>query len=324
MQYNATIEHQRRGTGFRLSYIGTNTRQGVYARNINQPLPSTALFVNKPRLFSAYPAINYLSNGAGHQYNAMTAEIKRRGAQGLTYQLSYTLARDIGDLERGQAPENAYDRRRERAPWVDVPTHTVTGNVIYELPIGRGKRYVSNSRGWVNLIAGGWSTAVIYTHRSGRFLTPLWTGSDPTGSAYTTAATPASVTIRPNILADPNLPDGMRSVSQWFNPAAFGPPTPGSFGTSAPGVIIGPSLTVFDAGVFKAFRVKERLTIRCEITVVNALNHPNYNDPATNISSAGTVGAITGVGGLSNVSGAGNPLDPSGVRAFRTGLRLEF
>ncbi len=324
MQYNATIEHQRKDTAFRVSYIGTNTRKGDYNYNINQPLPSAALFINKPRLFPLYPGINYLTNGAGHQYNALTTEVKSRGNKSLTYQLSYTLARDIGDLERGQSPENAFDRHRERGPWIDIPKHAVTGNVIWDLPFGKGKHFLSNGNGLINAVAGGWSTSVIYTFHSGRFLTPLWTGPDPTGTAYTTNSTPANVTIRPNIISNPNLPSEQRSVKQWFNPAAFAAPAPGQFGTSGPGVIIGPSLTVVDAGIFKLFRVKERLTIRFEVTAVNVLNHPNYSDPVLNISNAGTVATINGVGSSSNVSGASSPLDPTGSRAFRTGLRLEF
>jgi hypothetical protein len=327
MQYNVTIEHQRGDMAFRLSYIGTNTRHGDYNYNINQPLPSTGLYINQGRLFPNYPAINYLTNGAGHQYNGFTAEMKRRGSKGLTYQLSYTLARDIGDLERGGTPENAYNRTRERGPWLDIPKHAITGNVIWDLPAGRGKHYLTNANPFVNALLGGWSTSFIYTFHSGRFLTPLWTGPDPTGTVYTTVATPANVTtpIRPNILSNPNLPSGQRSVNEWFNPAAFGPPTLGQFGTSGPGVIIGPTVNVWDAGLFKAFRVKERFSIRWEITAVNVFNHPNYSDPALNISQAGTVGTITGVGSAaSNVSGAGNPLDPSGARAFRTGLRVEF
>jgi len=89
-------------------------------------------------------------------------------------------------------------------------------------------------------------------------------------------------------------------------------------------VIIGPHLNVFDSGLFKNFRIRERVNIRFEITAVNIWNHPNYNDPTTNISQAGNVGVISGVGGSSLVSGASSPLDPSGPRAFRTGLRVEF
>jgi len=54
---------------------------------------------------------------AGHQYNAVTFQANRTYNSGLTYQFAYTLARDIGDLEGGQSPEDAFNRTRERAVW---------------------------------------------------------------------------------------------------------------------------------------------------------------------------------------------------------------
>ena len=114
MQYNAAIEHQRWQTAFRLSYVGTNTRQGVWTYDINQPAADTRPYIDKPRMYPNYPGITYATNGAGHQYHSLAAEVKRQRRNGLTYQAHYTLSRDIGDLEDGQAPENAYDRRRER------------------------------------------------------------------------------------------------------------------------------------------------------------------------------------------------------------------
>jgi len=200
----------------------------------------------------------------------------------------------------------------------------VTGNMIWDLPVGKGKRYLSGANAWLDTLAGGWTTSLIYTYRTGRFLTPLWTGPDPTGTVYTTAAAPATTTIRPNCLADGNLPSSQRSVSGWFNAAAFSAPTPGQYGTCGPGVIFGPSLHVWDAGIFKSLVAREHLRIRVELTAVNILNHPNYSDPNMNITQAGNVGVISSVGGASNVSGASSPLDPSGARAFRSGLRIEF
>lgn len=323
MQYNATIEHAFGSNVLRLSYIGTNTRKGEYGYNINQPLPGPGTFIGKPRLFPQYPAITYLTNGAGHQYNAMTAEIKRRTQTGLTYQLGYTLARDIGDVERGETIENAYDRARERTVWVDIPTHRINGSAYWELPIGAGKKILGHASRPVDLLAGGWSVALIYSYRSGRFLTPLWTGPDPTGTAYTTTAAAPTVTIRPDILRDGNLPDSQRSINRWFDLSAFAPPGP-YFGTSARGVIAGPNSHVWDAGIYKQFRIRESVTLRWEMTAVNMLNHPNYNDPSMIINQIGSNGVITGVGGNSNVSGAGSPLDPAGPRGFRTALRLEF
>ena len=322
MQYNFTIEHQQGDNAFRISYIGTNTRHGDYAYNINQPLPNTGLFISQARRLPAYPAINYLTNGAGHQYNGLTAEMKRRGPAGLGYQLSYTYAKDIGDLERGASPENAYDRLRERGAWIDIPKHLVTGNVMWDIPAGKGKRFAGGAGPFTNALVGGWTTAIIYTYNAGRYLTPLWTGPDPTGTAFTSSSAPATVTIRPDCLANPNLANP--SINGWFNAAAFTAPSTGHFGSCGTGVIIGPTLNVWQAGIYKTFAIHERLRFRAEVTTTNLLNHPNYSDPTLNISQAGNVGVISGVGHASGVSGASSPLDPAGARAFRTGLRIEF
>jgi hypothetical protein len=311
MQYNFTIEHQRWSTGFRASYIGTNTRQGEWGYNYNQPVPDNRAFVDKPRPFPQYPAFTYLSNGAGHQYNSLTLEAERRFASGLAYQLSWVWARDIGDLERGQSPENAYDRQRERAVWLDIPTHRVTGNLIYELPFGKGRSGVARA------LMHGWEWSSVFSSYSGQFLTPLWTGPDPVGTAFTNSRTPAQVTLRPNQLRDANLPADQRSTGRWFDPAAFSAPIAGSYGSSAKGVIEGPGTQVVDFGLAKQFPIREHFRLRWELTATNFFNTPNYNVPNTTITSVGTVGTITSVGG-------GSGLDSTGARAFRTGLRLEW
>ncbi|MCA2969469.1 MAG: TonB-dependent receptor [Acidobacteriaceae bacterium] len=311
MQYNFTLEHQRWSTGFRASYIGTNTRQGEWGYNINQPLPGPGLFVDKPRPFPRYPNINYQSNGAGHQYNSLTLEAERRFARGLGYQLSWVWARDIGDLERGESPENAYDRQRERSVWLDIPRHRITGNLIYELP------FAKSARGLKGALLKGWEWNSVYSFFSGEFLTPQWTGTDPTGTAFTNNRTPAQVTIRPNHLRNANLPTSQRSTGRWFDIGAFGPPTPGFFGSAAKGVIMGPGSAVVNAGLAKQFTIAERLRVRWEMTATNFFNSTNLNNPNTNITDVGGAGVITGAGGEQD-------LDAAGPRNFRMGLRLEW
>jgi hypothetical protein len=311
MQYNFTLEHQRWSTGFRASYIGTNTRQGEWGYNINQPLPGPGLFVDKPRPFPRYPNINYQSNGAGHQYNSLTLEAERRFARGLGYQLSWVWARDIGDLERGESPENAYDRQRERSVWLDIPRHRITGNLIYELP------FAKSARGLKGALLKGWEWNSVYSFFSGEFLTPQWTGTDPTGTAFTNNRTPAQVTIRPNHLRNANLPTSQRSTGRWFDIGAFGLPTPGFFGSAAKGVIMGPGSAVVNAGLAKQFTIAERLRVRWEMTATNFFNSTNLNNPNTNITDIGGAGVITGAGGEQD-------LDAAGPRNFRMGLRLEW
>jgi hypothetical protein len=318
MQYNFTIEHQRWHTGFRASFIGTNTRQGEWVYNANQPVADNRAYVDKPRPFPNYPAVNYRTNGAGHQYNSLTLEAERRYNNGLAYQLSWVYARDIGDLERGEAPENAFDRVRERAVWLDIPTHRITGNLIYEFPFGKGKKFGGSSGRVVNALIGGWEWSTIYSLYSGQFLTPLWTGSDPTGTAFTGSRTPAQVTIRPNQLRSGNLSADERSTGRWFDATAFGAPTLGSFGSSAKGVLYGPNAEMVNAGIAKNFRFGERYRVRWEFTATNVFNTPNYANPGVNITTAAGVGVIT------STSGDVSPLDASGPRGLRMGLRAEW
>lgn len=293
MQYTFTIERQQWDMGIRLSYIGTNTRKGVFSYNINQPVADTRLFVDKPRLFPRYPGIGYVTNGAGHQYHAGTIEVERPMKAGLRFQAYYTLARDIGDLEDGESPEDAYNRKRERGVWMDIPTHRFASNFVWELPMGKGRPLLASAGRVLNALVSGWQIAAAYVAQSGMFLTPQWTGPDPTGTRYTTSRTPPSVTLRPDILRDPNLPNP--TVNRWFDVGAFAPPQPGAFGTSAKGVIKGPGINVLHANLAKITSLGERVRLRTEIVANNVLNHPNYQNPNLNISNLALAGVITAV-----------------------------
>jgi hypothetical protein len=320
MQYSLTIEHSRWDTGFRASYIGTNTRQGDYAYNYNSPVPDGQVFVNKPRPFPRYPGITYFTNGAGHQFHSLTAEVERRMARGLQFQSSWVWARDIGDLERGQSLENPFDRQRERSVSQDIPTHRFTTNWIYQLPWGKGRPWLSGAGRALNAVVGGWEVSGIYSYFSGQFLTPFWTGPDPTGTAFSSNTTRPIVTIRPDHLRDANLPADQRAVSRWFDTTAFAAPPVGRFGNSAKGVIKGPNVNVWHMGLFKSFHFTEAVRLRWELTATNFFNHPNYSNPATNISQAANVGVISGVGGVNGSSTGDQP----SAREFRMGLRLEW
>jgi hypothetical protein len=231
------------------------------------------------------------------------------------FQASWVWARDIGDLNQFQSPENAYDRERERAVWVDIPTHRVSTSVIWQLPFGRGRWLMSHAGRAVDTAFGGWELSVVTLNQTGMFLTPFWTGPDPTGTAFTTSSTPATVTIRPNILRDPNLSSGERTLSRWFDASAFGPPTAGSFGTSAKGVIKGPGSAVAHVSLAKYIGFTERVRLRPELTAFNVFNHPNWANPGTNITSApGVISAVVGR----------NDLDSIGPRTLRASLRLEW
>ena len=146
----------------------------------------------------------------------------------------------------------------------------------------------------------------MHSFYSGQFLTPLWSGPDPPGTAFTASRTPANVTIRP--------------VNRWFNASAFGAPPAGRFGTSAKGTIKGPGVNVWHAGFYKNVAFGEQIRLRWELTATNVLNRQNFSNPQVNITQAANVGVITGVGGV-NGSSTG---DLPGARSMRMGVRVEW
>ena len=293
MQHNATIEHQRWNNAFRLSYIGTIMRQGVWQYDINQPLPSAKPYIDKPRPWPNYPGVIYRTNGGYHAYHSMTTEVRRPMSHGLSYQFAWVWARDIEDAD----PENAYDRRREVGVSSLIPTHRITSNFIYQLPFGKNRTFFRSAGRLVDSLFGGWELSGIFTTQTGQFLTPSWSGPDPTGTRFTTSGTAPTVTIRPNHLHDANLPADEQSRYRWFDPTAFAPPSPGQFGTAARGVIIGTPINTWHAGLFKYFALTDRVNARFEATSTNVFNHVNLQNPNTNISSAGDVGVINNVRG---------------------------
>lgn len=292
-QYTLTVEHQRWDMGFRATYTGTNTRQGIYRRDINQPVPDARLYSEKPRPFQSYPSILYSDNGSGHQYHGVSFEVERRMKKGYAWQAYYTFARDIGDLENNESPEDALDRRRERAAWGSLPTHRISANSILELPFGKNRRWMTKSHWLADSVLGGWMVSGIYIYERGNFLTPTWTGPDPTGTRFANPGTRATVTIRPDQLADPSLSDP--TIARWFDVNAFAAPALGRFGTSAKGVIVGVPVNVFHGSLAKHFVWRERVRFKFEGLATNLLNHPNYGAPNLSITAGGASGSITGV-----------------------------
>jgi hypothetical protein len=322
-QYTFSIDHEHWGTGFHLSYIGTGLRESYFDINVNQPLPDNRSFISKPRPFPNYPAIRETLNGAGNQHNGMVAKVDRRFAHGLSFEYSFTWSRDIGDLGSvylGDLPrqlEDSTNRLRDRSSMYDVPIRRHTANFVYELPVGRKRRFLANAPRAVDAIVGGWRLASVLTTHSGQLLTPLWTGPDPTGTAFTASATPATVTIRPDRIADGNLSDDTRSISRWFDVSAFKAPQAGRFGTSGAGIILGPASFVLRGAVSKSFTVRDRLKWEMALQCSNILNHPNYSPPGLDITQSGSAGVINGIGNSTDT-------DQSGRRSVRVMLRMEF
>ncbi|PYV41972.1 MAG: hypothetical protein DMG06_15520 [Acidobacteria bacterium] len=198
----------------------------------------------------------------------------------------------------------------------DIPTHRFIVNFLYQFPFGKGRRYLAQGGRALDLLAGGWEFSGIFAAQTGGFLTPIWCGADPTGTAFTGSIDRAFVCIRPDQLRDPNLPSSEQTLQRWFDPEAFAPPPVGRFGTSAKGVIKGPGTNVWNAIFAKNFSFQEGgARLRLELMARNLFNHPNWSNPVTDISS-GVAGRIFGAFGTS--------FDFAQVRQIRAGIRFEW
>jgi hypothetical protein len=164
-------------------------------------------------------------------------------------------------------------------------------------------------------IVSNWELGGIYSFQTGTFLTPSWTGPDPTGTRFTATSTAPQVTIRPNHLRNANISNPAPDF--WFDPAAFGAPSPGSFGSAAKGVIVGPGWNIIHASLHKYVNFTETMRLRLGCTTSNVANHPHYTDPATNISTLATVARITGVPALGDI-------DKGQPRVFQLTIRLDW
>ncbi len=320
-QYNVTVEHSRWNTGFRLSYIATLGREMWYTRDANAPAPDGRLYIQKPRPFPQFGDISYTDNGGSHDYHGMTIEAERRMAGGLFWQVAYTAARDLGNTQEwSDRIENPFDLERERGNDSAVPRHRVTSAVMYELPFGRGRTWMSNAPWLLDLAVGGWQVSMVGYLQSGVFLTPTVSIPDPTGTRFTSTGNRPTVTLRPDQLGSVDLSDP--TIAQWFNVGAYGTPAIGSFGSAKRGSVEGPGLNLWHFGMHKKFRLTNQAnapTLRIELTSTNVFNQPQYANPNMNVTATNV-----NRGRISAIGGPSGSFQQAGMRSMRLGFRLEW
>ena len=332
IQWNGSIEQ---GLGYstvlRLSYTGSHTTQLIQSPDLNQ-VPANTLgytaYVAKNGLpFNNFNAVLTRSNGPSAKYNALMAEVERRYVKGLTLNANYTWAHDqsnaLGAVPTTLTAENGatiLDRFNESSDYgnvIYVRRNRFVGTFQYDLPYGRGQRFGGDLNPVLNVLAGGWGVAGIELAQSGSFLTPSFSGTDPSGTGVlvrgvTTAQRPDCTGVSP-YLANANR-------GLYFNKAAFSTPgnNIGRFGNCSVGFLIGPGTQTFAGTVGKNFDFSESIRLRYEIQVANLFNHVNLGNPATNISSSS-------FGTVSNVQDPNTSYGPSaGPRTVQMSLRLSF
>ncbi len=314
-QWNLTVERQFADIGVRLSYVGTKGTGLAYTRDLNVPAPSTTPFSNSRRPHPQYGSMLFSDNGASSIYHALQADAERRFGRGLYFQTNWTWSNVISDAadsrsDLGPAIENPFDRRRERGRESYAVRHRVNTSVIWDLPVGRGRRFLTNLPAALNEIAGGWTVSSLLYFETGRYFSPSYTGRDISGTGRTGG--------RPDCIANGNLPPSQRLVSRWFDPGAFSIPAAnsGRFGTCGVNTLEGPGLNTQHFSATKRFYQRnEHTSIDLQFSILNLFNHPNFNLPSVNISNARTVAQVQATRPL---------IEAAAGRTMTAALRINF
>lgn len=257
--------------------------QGVLDRHLQNQYNANAGVLGVATAATRVPYPMYASGieltegwGTG-RYNSLSTKLSQRFKAGLTSLVAFTWSKalDNGSAIRGttgdQYPENPYCILScEWGPsGFNTPLRFVT-SLLYELPFGHGKSFLSNSNGFVNAVAGGWQLTTIFTAQSGRPLnTVSWDAAgqivQPNSNRLnSTGISPYSASPTPN---------------QYFNLAAFSNPVAGTVGNIQRNGLIGPSTWDADFSVFKNIHFTERQTVQFRMEAFNVFNHPAWNSP---------------------------------------------
>ncbi|HYM11170.1 MAG TPA: TonB-dependent receptor, partial [Bryobacterales bacterium] len=284
-QYNLTIERQFKDTGFRISYVGSHDYGMNYAISVNKPQASLTPFTAARRPYSQYIGASYYRSDGESKFNAMTFEVVRKVGQ-VTLDSHWTLASSYSNFQSGADLENPYGPLffgRDQY----TPRQRAVFNVVWEIPFGKGRRYMSNAPRAVDGVLGGWQIYWLGYLESGHFFSPSFSGLDPSNTNTFGGF--------PDRVCNGNLASSSRSVNHWFDPTCFATPAPGHFGDSGAYVLEGPGYNMQHMSVAKTFNLTERFKFTFTTAFSNLFNHPNFVAPASNISVPGSVGVVSGL-----------------------------
>ena len=203
----------------------------------------------------------------------------------------------------------------------------------YELPFGKGKRFVHGDSRVVNEIVGGWQLSGASTWESGLPFTPTYAECGSEQDVDNNIS--SGVLCRPNGNAA-NLHVGASSFNSanhavtYFTPvapltsegAASGPfqrPGFGQFGDVGRNSLVGPHEFTADASLRKVFPITQKVNGQFQFQAFNVFNHAALGIPTESGSNGPCIDCTTGTPGkISN-------LDPNvNMRQLQFALRVLF
>ena len=319
-QYNFSVERQV-GNDFTLSaaYVGSLGRNLPFGVDLNYPVRNVAgvasttgnVILRRPidnsRLgFTSSPLgqVIAVQSNQRNWYNALQVGVIRRMSRSLSFHAYYTYSKtlDSVQLENSTVTGTIQDFRApqlERGRADNDLRHMFVASLIWKLD------YYHGTYGLLRQVANGWSIAPIITLNSGLPYN-FSTGTDNNLDGNTGNDRPNLV---PGVQAtlDPNRARSA-AVAEWFNTAAFVPNAVGTNGTLGRNVLDAPGFRNVDLGIFRDFKITEKVNLQFRAESTNAFNMVNLNSPSATFSSSS----------FGSISSART------MRQIQLGMRLHF
>jgi hypothetical protein len=348
-QYSLGIQHNFPKVALvEVNYQGSHTVHNVSTQNINLPSlatrqanPAASTTVNSLRPFnsigsnSRWAGISYYSDGFSANYNSLLLRAERRLKNGLNFQSYLVWSKSL----EVSSQQNPYEFASNYGPSsFDQKLRSVTTGQ-YDLPLGRGHRWLGNLNPIANNIVNNWQAATIVTFQSGR---PINTSTTDALASYTGASDRAFVVsgVDPNARIDGNTGKKTHTWNNWFNTAAYRSNDPQNgtnytkysasgyvfnYGTASYNSVRGPGLQDVDFTLIKRIRFADQQSVEFRADTFNILNHPNFTNPSAAYGGSTGTGITSGTTAvITSTVNASVPTATGGPRLFQFALRYAF
>jgi hypothetical protein len=297
--YHFEIEQALPGNiGLRVGYIGSRGYHEVLRADANKAFPvicpaspcpaglaaGTKYFPNATPI-RRNPALGssgiFFTSGINN-YNGVFVDVNRRFRDGLAVRTNYTFGKSMdnqsaitGTQAGGQigVVMDTDNRRRDYSLSAFDVRHRFSFNSLYELPLGKGKPFLSGVTGVGDKLASGWQFNTIVNLQTGFPFTPTL-GFNQSRDGDT------GNPDRPNMAPGRTLKGiYLRTPEHWVDASAFALPTAGTYGSVGRNVLTGPGLATVDVSLFKNTRIAEQANLQFRAEAFNVLNRVNLGIP---------------------------------------------
>ena len=229
------------------------------------------------RPYPRYTTVSLYRNNVGTTlYQGAYVKLEQRLSRGLSYLVSYTRSKLVDDAS------SVFDASILTGPIANYPVaDSFNRSLERDYSTGDIPHVFVASAVW-NLKS--WYLSGVLTLQSGM---PF-----AVAQATNTNAFAGFGTQRPNLVGDPRLPSGERSVNRWFDTAAFAAAPQFTLGNSSRNPVRGPAYRNLDVAVARRIALPASTALELRVEAFNLLNTANFGTPNGTFGSA-AFGTIT-------------------------------